>query len=44
MSEAPTARIIRFGAGALTELGEVCSDAGIVRPLLVTTRRGAGTV
>ena len=44
MSEAPTARIVRFGAGALAELGDVCSEAGIARPLLVTTRRGAGTV
>ena len=44
MSEAPTARIVRFGAGALAELGDVCSEAGIAGPLLVTTRRGAGTV
>jgi len=44
MSEAPTARIVRFGAGALAELGDVCGEAGIARPLLVTTRRGAGTV
>ena len=32
----PTA--IRFGAGRIAELGEVCAAAGIARPLLVTDR------
>ena len=32
---------MRFGAGALAELADVCGEAGIERPLLVTTRRGA---
>lgn len=31
----------RFGAGALAQLGEVCQEVGIRRPLLVTTTRGA---
>jgi len=34
-------RITRFGAGALTELGEVLAEAGIGRALLVASRRGA---
>lgn len=37
----PGARIVRFGAGALAELADVCGEAGLERPLLVTTRRGA---
>jgi maleylacetate reductase len=44
MSGPQPRRIIRFGAGSLTELGEVCGEAGIGRPLLVATRRGAATV
>ena len=32
----PTA--MRFGAGRITELGEVCAAAGIAKPLLVTDR------
>ena len=44
MTEIPTARIIRFGAGAIAELEDVCNEVGIARPLLVTTRRGSGTV
>jgi len=36
-------RITRFGAGALTELGEVLAEAGIGRALLVASRRGAAT-
>ena len=39
-AQAPT-RIVRFGAGAIESLGEVCAEAGIARPLLVTTRTGA---
>ena len=31
----------RFGAGTLAQLGEVCDEVGIERPLLVTTARGA---
>lgn len=41
MSGAPPTRIVRFGAGALAELADVCAEAGIARPLLVATRRGA---
>jgi maleylacetate reductase len=37
-------RITRYGAGSLTELGDVCAEAGIERALLVTTRRGARSV
>jgi maleylacetate reductase len=40
VSDGPT-RIIRFGMGALEELADVCDEAGISRPLLVATRRGA---
>jgi maleylacetate reductase len=42
VTEAPT-RILRFGAGSLADLGAVCDEAGIARPLLVATRRGAAT-
>jgi maleylacetate reductase len=31
---------MRFGAGSLEELGDVCDEAGIARPLLVASRRG----
>ena len=44
MSPAQAPRILRFGVGSLAELEEVCDEAGIGRPLLVATRRGAGTV
>jgi maleylacetate reductase len=44
MSAPPPTRILRFGAGSLGELADVCAEAGIARPLLVTTRRGAQTV
>lgn len=37
-------RIMRYGAGSLSELAEVCAEAGTERPLLVTTRRGAASV
>ena len=37
----PPGRIIRFGVGALAELGDVCAEAGVARPMLVTSRRGA---
>lgn len=43
MSDTPPTRIIRFGAGALGELAHVCEEAEISRPLLVASRRGAGT-
>jgi maleylacetate reductase len=36
-------RIVRFGAGALEELPDVCRELGVDRPLLVTTRRGAAS-
>jgi maleylacetate reductase len=42
VTEAPT-RIVRFGAGSLAELGAVCDEAGVARPLLVATRRGAAS-
>jgi len=35
-------RIVRFGAGSLADLGAVAAEVGVRRPLLVTTRRGAG--
>lgn len=37
----PSDRIVRFGAGSLAELADVCREAGVERPLLVATRRGA---
>ena len=40
----PPGRIVRFGVGSLEELGDVCSEAGVVRPLLVASRRGAAAV
>jgi maleylacetate reductase len=36
-------RIMRYGAGSLSELAEVCAEAEIERPVLVTTRRGAAS-
>lgn len=36
-----SARIVRFGPGALARLPEVLAEVGMERPLLVTTRRGA---
>ena len=33
---------IKFGAGRINELADACSDAGILRPLLVTDRGLAG--
>lgn len=39
-AKAPT-RIVRFGSGTIESLGEVCAEAGIERPVLVTTRAGA---
>ncbi len=44
MSGTPPARIIRFGAGSLAELEDVCGEAGIAKPLLVATRRGAASI
>ena len=37
-------RLIRFGPGSLSQLGEVLSELGVDRALLVTTRRGARAV
>ncbi len=34
-------RIVRFGAGSLAELADVCDEAGVSRPVLIATRRGA---
>ena len=44
MSDARPVRITRFGAGALNELGDLCAEVGIVRPMLVTSSRGAASV
>lgn len=44
MSSDRPLRIMRYGAGSLSELAGVCAEAGIDRPLLVTTRRGATAV
>ena len=44
MSGDRPSRITRFGAGSLVELPDVCAEAGIERPLLVATRRGAAAV
>ena len=44
MSEGVPARIMRFGAGSVADLADVCGEVGITRPLLVTTRRGAAAV
>jgi alcohol dehydrogenase class IV len=35
---------MRFGTGSLVELPDVCAEAGIERPLLVATRRGAAAI
>jgi maleylacetate reductase len=35
---------MRYGAGSLSELSDVCEEAGIERPMLVATRRGAASV
>jgi maleylacetate reductase len=43
VSDGRPARIIRFGAGALSELADVCAEAGITTPLLVASRRGAAS-
>jgi maleylacetate reductase len=40
LSESRPTRIVRFGAGSLAELGDVCAEAEIARPLLVASRRG----
>ena len=37
-------RIVRFGAGALADLGDVAAELGLERLLLVTSRRGAEAV
>ena len=34
-------RVVRFGAGALADLGDVAAELGLERLLLVTSRRGA---
>jgi len=44
MSRTPPPRIVRFGAGSLVELADVCGEAGITRPFLVCSRRGAAAV
>jgi maleylacetate reductase len=37
-------RLVRFGAGALADLGDVAAELGLERLLLVATRRGAEAV
>ena len=44
MSSERPLRIMRYGSGALAELPDVCAEAGIERPMLVATRRGAASV
>ena len=44
MSAVRPPRITRFGAGAVNELGDLCAELGIERPLLVATARGAASV
>jgi maleylacetate reductase len=41
VSTSTPTRITRFGAGSLAELGDVCDEVGVVRPILVGSRRGA---
>ncbi len=36
--------VVRFGAGSLASVADVCAELGIARPLLVTTARGAASV
>lgn len=35
---------VRFGTGSLADLGEVCAELGIARPLLATTPRAAAAL
>ena len=44
MSSDRPLRIMRYGAGSLSELPDVCAEAGIERPMLVATRRGAASL
>jgi maleylacetate reductase len=39
MSAQAPVRVTRFGTGSLAELGDVCAELGIERPLLVCSRR-----
>ena len=41
MTDDRPTRIVRFGAGSLADLAEVCAEAGIAKPLLVASHRGA---
>lgn len=36
-------RVSRYGAGSLSELGDVCEEIDVERAILVTTRRGAAS-
>ena len=40
MTAAAPTRIVRFGSGTIADVGEVAAEAGITRPVLVTTGRG----
>ena len=44
MSTAAPERVIRFGAGTLGDLAEVCAEVGIARPLLVASARAAAAL
>jgi len=39
MSATAPSRVVRFGAGSLSELGDVCNELDIRRPMLVGSRR-----
>ena len=44
MSDTSPVRVIRFGAGALADLGDVCREVGVERAMVVATSRGAAAV
>ena len=44
MSTTAPERVIRFGAGTLDALAEVCGEVGIARPLLVASARTAASL
>ena len=44
MSTTAPERVIRFGAGTLGDLAEVCAEVGITRPLLVASARAAASL
>jgi maleylacetate reductase len=44
MSAPARERVIRFGAGSLEELSDVCEELAVSRPLLVSSRRTAAAI